>query len=197
MSFSETDGREAHDKNFEKDVFVSYSSKDYDWIKDFLQPLFDQNNINYIIHSRDFKPGKSFIENMADSIYNSRKVIVVMSPNYLCSGFCKDELNMALFRSAQRDDDSLIVVKIVDMKPAEIPKILRHKTFIDYTSKEETATWESRILDYVRSANRLLSVASYEATDASDRISLILNAFRIKRKKRQHKRMEARDQSLA
>jgi len=187
------------EKTFEKDVFVSYSSKDFDWIAQHLSPVFDQNGVKYIIHSRDFKPGKAFYDNMADSVYNSRKVILVMSLNYLASGYCKEEMNMALHRCAARDDGSLIVVKIDNMKPSDIPKSLRHKTFIDFTSREEVGTWQNRILEYVRSTeNRLLSVTSEDSADAtgmSDTIQLILNAFKLKRKKNRKVSKELTEQA--
>ena len=132
-------------------------------------------------------------------MYNSRKVILVMSQNYLSSGFCKDEMHMALCRSAQRDDGSLIVVKIDDLKPNDIPKSIRHKTFIDYASREEATTWQNRILEYVRSENRLLSVTSDESADntrATEKIAFFLNAFKLKKNKKQNVYRELADQSL-
>ena len=98
---------------FTKDVFISYSGKDYDWVKEHLMPLLDHNQIDYIIHSRDFEPGKAWIENMADSVYNSRKVMLIMSANYLASGFCKDEMYMATHRESAKNDASLIVVVLM------------------------------------------------------------------------------------
>ena len=107
-------------------------------------------------------------------------------------------MHMALCRSAQRDDGSLIVVKIDDMKPNDIPKSIRHKTFIDYASREETTTWQNRILEYVRSENRLLSVTSDQNADntrASEKIALLLNAFKLKKNKKQNVSRELADQS--
>ena len=127
-------------------MFISYSTKDYDWVEKFLLSLLDENHIKYVIHSRDFVPGKPWVDNMADSVYNSRKVILVMSTNYLSSGFCKDEMRMAMHRCAERNDSSLIVVRIDDVKARDMPKSLRHRTFIDVTSKEEVSRWQKRIL---------------------------------------------------
>ncbi|XP_068706694.1 uncharacterized protein [Montipora foliosa] len=183
---------------FSHDVFVSYSAKDDDWVKDNLQPLFDGSNIKYIIHSRDFIPGKAFFDNMAaNRVYSSRKVILVMSKNYLSSGFCKDEMQMALFRAARNDENGyLIVVKIDGVKPQDIPKSLRHQTFIDYTSKEEETTWKKKILEFVSSANRSLSVsANGGLARTSDTISLIRNEFELKRKKNKNVSRETNDQA--
>lgn len=194
-----TDGQDTDYHTFEKDVFVSYSSKDYDWVKEFLLPVFDNNNVNYTIHSRDFKPGKAFLDNMADSVYTSRKVILVMSANYLSSGFCKDEMHMALYRSAELDDASLILVKIDNTKIKDIPKSLRHKTFIDLTSREEVATWQNRILESVVSEDRsALSATPNECADgtgSSDKLQLIFKVLSLKKKRKKNTPEELTDQA--
>lgn len=181
---------------FENDVFVSYSSKDYRWIEQTLLPVFDQNGIKYIIHSRDFVPGKAFYENMVDSVYNSKKVIVVLSMNYLASGFCKEEMRMAEHRCAERDDSSLIVVRIDNIKLRDVPKSLRHRTFIDYTSPEEASTWQNRVLEYVQSDINMSSSRSLdENLQEKDTKRLILNSFRLKRKKRENVNRDLENQA--
>ena len=148
--------------------------------------MLDENNINYIIHSRDFVPGKAWHDNMADSVYNSRKVILVMSANYLSSGFCKDEMQMAVHRCSARDDSSLIVVRIDDIRSCDIPKSLRHRTFIDVTSREEITTWQRRILEYVQSDDRSGSLTSDESINVPDTRSLI-SLLKLKGKKKRDK----------
>ena len=161
--------------------------------------MFDNNNVIYTIHSRDFKPGKAFLDNMADSVYTSRKVILVMSANYLSSGFCKDEMHMALYRSAELDDASLILVKIDNTKIKDIPKSLRHKTFIDFTSREEVATWQNRILESVVSEyGSALSGTRNECADGtgfSDKLQLISKVFSFKKKRKKNTPEELTDQA--
>lgn len=203
LFFFFTDDNE--DGFFTKDVFISYSGKDYDWVKEHLMPLLDHNQIDYIIHSRDFEPGKAWIENMADSVYNSRKVMLIMSANYLASGFCKDEMYMAAHRESARNDASLIVVRIdPNIKTADLPKILRHRTFIDVTSQEEVTTWKGRILEYVRSDSRpvplprsaIESVTSNESMQFSETRTL-LSIFKLKKKKRVQKYLSNVERELS
>lgn len=132
-------------------MFITYSSQDYDWVEKVLVPLFEKHKVRYIIHSRDFELGKPIAENMADCVYQSRKVLVVMSMNYIGSAYCNAELQMALQRSMEQDQSScVVVIRIDDMKKNKIPKSLRHKTFLDYTSREEKNTWEQRLLENVK-----------------------------------------------
>ena len=180
--FSSTDDQENHDV---KDVvFISYSTKDYDWIKQSLLPVFDENGVEYVIHSRDFVPGKVWQENMADSVYNSKKVILVMSKNYLSSGSCKEEMWMALHKCTTKDDSSLILVRIDNFKSSDMPKSLRHRTFIDVTSREEVGTWQRRMLEYVRSDNRSESMTSDESSVQEPDTMSLLAIFKMKRKKK-------------
>ena len=147
--------------------------------------MLDENGVKYIIHSRDFVPGKAWLDNMADSVYNSRKVILVMTMNYLSSGFCKDEMRMAIHRCSERDDSSLVVVRVDNIKSSDIPKSLRHRTFIDVTSKEEADTWQRRVVEYVRSVISSGSVTLDESFDEPDTKSL-LSMFKLKRKKKRN-----------
>ena len=70
-------------------LFIGYSSKDGAWVNENLIPILDKHSISYSIHTRDFELGKPIVQNMADSVYSSRKVLIVLSDNYFDSNFCR------------------------------------------------------------------------------------------------------------
>lgn len=137
-------------KDFQYDVFISFSTIDYNWVRDNLTPVLESKRINYCIHSRDFIVGKAIIENIADSIYNSRKVLAVISRNYLDSNFCREELEIAMHRSAEMADSSLLLIRLDGVDTKNLPKTLRRRTFLDYSSNMERVDWEERLLKQIQ-----------------------------------------------
>ena len=137
-------------EDFQYDIFVTFSTLDYPWVRDNLVPLLERRQINYCIHSRDFVIGKAILENMADSVYNSRKVLAVISENYLASKFCRQELDMALYRSVSvAPNPSLLLIRVDDVDKKKLPKSLQKQTFLDYTSAMERNKWEERLLKHI------------------------------------------------
>ncbi|EDO49483.1 predicted protein [Nematostella vectensis] len=139
---------------FKYDVFLTFSSKDVDWVIRHLTPLLDKLCLEYCIHTRDFEIGKAISENIADSVYHSRKVISIMSYHYMASKYCRAELDVALYRSTEYDDSSLIVIRVDDIPKAKLPRALRNRTFIDYNDPEERRHWEKRLVKYLRAGTR-------------------------------------------
>ncbi|KAM7434301.1 hypothetical protein ABFA07_015580 [Porites harrisoni] len=131
---------------FTYDVFVTFSSKDRQWVSTKLTPLLESHRLKYCIHSRDFELGRALVDNMAESVYSSRKVLAVLSKNYLESKFCRGELEMALYRSKVGRDGSLLVVTIDGIKKNKLPKALRESTFVDYHSDTGRSSWEKKLL---------------------------------------------------
>ena len=130
-------------------LFISYSSKDFGWVTDNLISLLEKHSIDYSIHSRDFEIGKPIVQNMADSVYGSRQVLIVLSENYLASNFCREELHMAVQRELDREDSSLILVKINNMKKRQLPVALRKKNLVDFHKYKTTQDWEEKIINEI------------------------------------------------
>lgn len=140
---------ESQSTNFQYDVFISFSSLDYPWVRDNLAPVLERRRISYCIHSRDFVLGKAIIDNIADSVYNSRKVLAVVSRNYLTSKFCREELEMALYRCTEMADSSLLLIRLDGVDQKRLPKTLRRRTFLDYSCAMERTDWEQRLLKHI------------------------------------------------
>lgn len=129
-------------------MFVTFSSKDNQWVTNKLTPLLERQELNYCIHSRDFELGRALVDNMAESVYSSRKVLAVMSRNYMESKFCRGELEMALYRSKIGRDGSLLVITIDGIKKKKLPKALRESTFVDYHS-DTGNSWEKKLMRFL------------------------------------------------
>ena len=130
-------------------LFISYSSKDFGWVTDNLISILEKHSIDYSIHSRDFEIGRPIVQNMADSVYGSRQVLIVLSENYLASNFCREELHMAVQRELDGEDSSLILVKINNMKKKQLPAALRKMNLVDFGKYKTTTDWEEKIISEI------------------------------------------------
>ncbi|XP_067016055.1 uncharacterized protein [Acropora muricata] len=139
------------DSGFKFDAFIIYSTTDEKWVKnELLSTLEKKHNIKCCIHYRDFPPGVPFVENMAQSVYNSRKTIAVVSKSFLGSNFCNQELKMALHRLAERGDNSVIVIKLDDVGNSDLPIELQFRSYIDFTKATDRKTWEHKLVHSFR-----------------------------------------------
>ncbi|KAJ7382989.1 hypothetical protein OS493_031491 [Desmophyllum pertusum] len=64
-------------------VFIIFNKEDTYWVKGKLLPFLEvKHHFKCCIHYRDFMPGTNFMDSMADSVYNSYKIIAVLSSNF-------------------------------------------------------------------------------------------------------------------
>ncbi|ESO87068.1 hypothetical protein LOTGIDRAFT_77937, partial [Lottia gigantea] len=98
------------------DVFVSYSGEDSDWVLDKLVPNLEQDsNLKLCIHERDFQAGRLIIDNIVESIENSRRVLIILSNNFARSEWCQFEMTLAQKHVLNRATEPLIVVLLEDI----------------------------------------------------------------------------------
>ncbi|XP_060084646.1 uncharacterized protein LOC132563899 [Ylistrum balloti] len=130
----------------EYDVFISYSSEDEEWVKNelFKQLLSMGYNVN--IDFKDFIPGMAVAENVLDSIYKSRKTIVLMSRNFLKSMWGQFELQQAHNKAIAQRKDVLILIKFDKCK---VPAKLMGKTFLDWTDVDIRPHFWQRLQDAI------------------------------------------------
>nr|XP_006814081.1 PREDICTED: toll-like receptor 13-like [Saccoglossus kowalevskii] len=126
------------------DAFVSYNSKDLQWVLHTLVPTLetgDEPTFRLCTDYRHFIAGKSIVDNILDSILDSRKTILVLTPNFVTSEWCHFELEMAQHRLFEDDRDVLIIIVLEDIPDKILPRRLRKlfckKTFIKWPQEEE------------------------------------------------------------
>ena len=89
---------------------------------------------------------------MADSVYGSRQVLIVISDNYLASNFCREELQMAMQRMVDTEDSYLILVTIDNFKKTRLPGVLRKTNVLDFEKHKRKQDWEEKLLNAVLDA---------------------------------------------
>ena len=73
-------------REFRYDLFVAHSSCNQGWVDDVLQPkLEDENGIKLCLHQRDFELGGHITDLIIDSMENSRKILLLLSPHFIKS----------------------------------------------------------------------------------------------------------------
>ena len=82
-------------------------------------------------------------------MYNSRKVLIVLSNNYLASNFCREELQMALQRKVDTGDSSLVLVTIDRLEKKQLPSALRESNLLDFEKHQKKQDWEKTLLGVV------------------------------------------------
>ena len=119
----------AKNKNRKKyDFFVSFSDKDKEWVYySFLKKIETMYKFKGCIADRDFTLGESIFENIQSAIQESVCTIVILTPDFNLSKWCKTELAKA-FHRCHRDDYSIIPVKL---KECDIPDCLIDITWLD------------------------------------------------------------------
>jgi tetratricopeptide (TPR) repeat protein len=131
-----------HENQFEFDVFISYSSKDEEWVVKTLLPRAEQAGVRACIDFRDFKPGKPSLFNMQHAVRHSRHTLLVLTENWLGSEW-------TLFESvltATRDPAGLQQRTIpLQLRKSELPEnadFIAALTHVDFTRTDrEDLAW--------------------------------------------------------
>jgi hypothetical protein len=135
----------------EFDAYISYSHNDITWVKEFHDNL-ESMGFNLCLDEKSFIAGNPVGENIIQAIDSSRKVIFIITKNFLNSDWGSYELEMTRMHAFQRDSDNMVIVVIKDDIPMErIPHVLQSMwfkiTFVKWP-KESSLSYETEELFY-------------------------------------------------
>jgi hypothetical protein len=121
-------------ESYEFDVFISYSHKDAEWVTDVLLPRLEKTGLKVCIDNRDFIAGESAIVNMQDSIKNSRRILLVLTPNWVRSRWTKLEAEIAQIAPTKDVENRIIPLM---WKRCTIPQHLGRLTWVDFADANQ------------------------------------------------------------
>ena len=128
-------------KEKDYDAFVSYCNKDLKWVAGTLLPYLEapQCGFHLCVHERDFVPGVAITKNITTAIEYSRRTILVLSPDFIKSGWCDLEFQIAHQRALEDRSNFLIVVLLQEVDSKELDETLRFymktRTYISANDK--------------------------------------------------------------
>ncbi|XP_071944931.1 toll-like receptor 2 [Antedon mediterranea] len=120
------------------DAFVSYNSKDQDWVLKSALPMLEGPEFGFslCVDFRDFVVGDAIADNISNAIKYSRKMLIVVTKNFAKSEWCYFEMEMARTRMFDNHEDIFVVVILESVPSRNMPtllqKILRKKTYIEW-----------------------------------------------------------------
>ena len=127
---------ETKQPKFDFDVFISYSSKDKAWVRGELLKRLEEAGLRAFIAFRDFTRGAPSIKEMERGVIECRKTLVILTPDYLESGWGEIENIMV-----QTVDPANRELRLIPLLKKECKKPLRIAAFthIDFTDGADLA----------------------------------------------------------
>ncbi|XP_046381324.2 toll-like receptor 4 [Haliotis rufescens] len=126
-----------NDREYEYNAFISYANEDRDFaLHMFIEKLEREGNLQLCLHHRDFIPGEPIAANILSAIQKSKFVIIVLSPNFLDSYWCRYEFEMARMEGLYTERNMVVLVKYQEVLPNLVPRDLLYMmhthTFLEY-----------------------------------------------------------------
>lgn len=79
---------------FVYDAFVSYSHHDKKWVEEVLLKALGECGVTFIIDDHHFESGHGSLDNMAAAVAQSRRTVLVLTPNWVSSPYANVEAQM-------------------------------------------------------------------------------------------------------
>lgn len=116
-------------RDFQYDVFISYSSRDSAWVRDELVPVLEKSNLQVLIDYRDFRLGSPTLVEIERAILISKKTLVILTPDYLTSSWTQFEL--MIVQTLDPTNQKRRLVPLLRTK-TNLPPTLQFITYVDF-----------------------------------------------------------------
>lgn len=127
--------------DFIYDLFVAYHSDDRVWVISELIPCLERKEkLRLCLHDRDFEVGKLIVDNITEKINSSRKVLLLLSNNFIQNRWCKFEMAMVHARNVEEDRSDIVVVILENIRTQNMSNslhvLLKTTNFLEWSNKK-------------------------------------------------------------
>ncbi len=129
-----------------KDFFISYNKADRTWAEWIAWEL-EEADYSVVIQAWDFRPGSNFALEMNEGLKQAERVVAILSPDFIKSGFTASEWAAAFAGDPTGKDRKLVPVRV---READISGLLGQIVYIDFVGVHDEAASRELVLDGVR-----------------------------------------------
>jgi hypothetical protein len=128
------------------DVFISYSHRDAEWVRNWLLPRLERAGLSVCIDFRDFQIGVPSLVNMERAAERSQRTLLVLTPNWVQSEWTNFEALMI-----QTQDPVGLRRRMLPLMLEEcvLPGRLTIFTYADFRERENWEAEVSRLLHQI------------------------------------------------
>lgn len=134
---------------FRYDAFISYSHKDSPWVRNVLLPRLEREGLRICIDYRDFAIGVPSLVNMENAVKDSRKTLLVLTPDWVASDWA--EFEALLIQTNDPIGRGRRILPLL-VKPCALPDRLRIFTYLDLTDPTQLDFQSKRLIVAIQSA---------------------------------------------
>jgi len=128
--------------DYAHDVFISYSHRDKQWVDSILVPNLRNNGLR-VLTDDDFAVGISAIENMSNAVKQSKRTLVVLTPDWVTSEWTSYEGFLTTYVDPSGKEQRIIPVLLKACTP---PEWIGFRTRIDLIDDSQFARQMTRLV---------------------------------------------------
>lgn len=136
---------------FRYDAFISYSHKDSAWMHNVLLARLEGEGLRTCIDTRDFDVGVPSLVNIENAVDQSRKTLLVLTPNWLASEWTAFEALLVQTEDPAGRRRRILPLMVQDCQD-QLPKRLKMFTYLDLTDPTQLDSQMERLAAAVRAA---------------------------------------------
>ncbi len=129
-------------------VFISYSHRNKEWVQNWLLSELERADIKACIDFRDFRPGVPMLHEMERAVIQSRKTLIILTPDYFKSQPAAFETILV-----QAIDPAAQYRRLIPLllEPCELPLRIRQLAYIDFTAHNDAKLQLQRLIEAIKS----------------------------------------------